>query len=103
MTEQWLFLEFPDPFNVPTRTLHDAFLAQCIARGGKPGSTAVFSIHDLRTNKVIWYFSPDAAALGEIFGAIACDKPEPIPRLGLLVGDSTSWQTHFPGFTPSIR
>ena len=105
MTDTWHMKTFSDPMVAlgPSSTLHDAFFSMCVARGGKPGTMAVFSHHDLRTNQVTWFFSPDAALLAKAFDATPCDKPDPLPGLALSVGDAASWQTHFPGHTPSSR
>ena len=82
-----------------TSKLHDSFFALCAARKG-PGTVAVFSCHDLRTNQVTWYFSPEASTLGQPFGAIPCEKPTPMYGLSLSVGEASSWETHFPGQPP---
>jgi hypothetical protein len=67
------------------------------------GATAVFSHHDLRTNEVTWYFSPEAAPVAMLFGAEQCEKPGRMAGLALSAGAADAWQVHFPGYSPTSR
>ena len=66
-------------------------------------TAAIFAYHDLRSNEVTWYFSPEAAPLAKSFDATPCEKPEPFSGLALRLGDTANWHAHFPGYVPSRR
>lgn len=85
----------------PTKQIMDAFTAAYVANGGKTNDMAAFSRYDLKTNIVTMYFTPAAYPIAKMFNASPCEKPT-IDRLGLIVGDSDSWRTFFPGETPGV-
>jgi hypothetical protein len=86
----------------PGEDLDRAFIAYATAAHGKvPPGLGVFSRHDLQANLVTFYFSPEATPLAMMFGAHACEAPQPGNRLALLVGDSRCWELHFPGYIAS--
>lgn len=79
----------------PSGQIQKAFLP-LFAAAGQPNDMAVFSRHDLERNMVTVYFSPGAAVLAKMFGAVPCDKPKKDDRLGLLVGDQRCLQLLYP-------
>lgn len=86
----------------PSSRLHEAFIA-LVKAGHTPPGIGVFSRYDLRANTVTWYFSPDAELLAKSFGASPCEKPTPNKGFALSVGDSRSWEIHFPGYLSGQR
>jgi hypothetical protein len=78
----------------PSRRIQQMF-SPMFAASGQPSSMAVFSRHDRKANEVTAYFSPRAARLAALFGAVPCDKPA-ADGIGLLVGDARCWEIYFP-------
>ena len=78
----------------PSTRILDAFMPVYIA-SGQPPNMAVFSRYDMKENVVTVYFTPEAANLALTHGASPCEKPSS-EDIGLLAGDQTAWQTHFP-------
>lgn len=85
----------------PSGKLFEAF--EVLAARGLPPNISVFSRYDLMKNVVTWWFSPEAQALAQAFGAEPCEKPQPAEGFGLLVGDANAWEGHFPGYIASRR
>ena len=84
--------------------LQQAFMAQAISeRGAVPHGRGVFVADDPTTNNVIWYFSPEAKALAEIFGGQPCEKPVPNKNFSLLVGEQRSAMLYFPEYFNRAR
>ena len=82
----------------PANKVTDAFAA--LARNHDVRSdAAIFSRYDADGVATL-YFSPTADVMATAFGASACSKPNACPDLVLLVGDFSSWATHFPGHRP---
>jgi len=79
----------------PSRVLREAFHIAFL-KASDPKELAIFTRHDLRTNRVIAYFSPAAAPLAERFGATPCERPVLDEGLALLAGHSDSFTIHFP-------
>ena len=86
----------------PSSRLHQAFLALA-ASGELPKVVGVYSIYDLETNIVSWYFSPEAESLAKLFNAAPCDKPIPKEGFGLLAGNGPCWEDHFPDYVNRKR
>lgn len=68
--------------------------------GQIPPGFGVFSWHDQARNKDSWYFSPEAAPLAGLFGGEPCEKPVPQDGFGLLAGNASSGEIHFPAYFP---
>jgi hypothetical protein len=94
----WYSKEFPSPMGTPSKQLDDAFRELCLAQGGRPNGAAIFSFHDLQTNALTFFLSPEAGTLAGSIGAVPCKKPTPVPRFALSIGDGKSWEIHFPTF-----
>jgi|GEM_PF-6747711 hypothetical protein len=94
----WYSKEYPSPIGTPSKQLDDAFRELCLAQGGRPNGAAVFSFHDLQTNALTFFLSPEAGTLAGSIGAVPCKKPTPLPRFALSIGDGKSWEIHFPTF-----
>ena len=91
-------------------SLGDAMLADAALDGMKaraliafseaanPNDWAVYYRHESEGRlhcELVVYFSPRAAHLAEVSSASICVKPRR-QGLSLLVGDESSWATHFP-------
>jgi hypothetical protein len=81
----------------PLQEIEDAFAARR-AVGGGANEMAVFVRHTTQAGlhcRVMVYFSPAAAALGEAFGASPCERPS-AAGLDLLAGTDAGWAMLFP-------
>ena len=99
----WFSLEIGDGVEAlsPTRKIQDAFLVS-FAAAGQPKDMAVFSASrwartaEGRSTKLVTaYFSPSAALLAKLFGAVACSKPSS-EGISLLVGPQETLNDFFP-------
>jgi hypothetical protein len=87
----------------PQYDIQKAFLPLFVA-AGQPDDMAVFSVFDVHSSCVTLYFSPAAATLAQMFGAVACDAPSPYSRdFGMLVGEHGAWEALFPGYLAKRR
>lgn len=95
--DTWFSKELGDGVDAftPSAKIQEAFL-ELVKSGSPTEDFSVFSRYDLHTNVVTVYFTPRAAALAAMFDAKPSEKPVLDKRLGLLVGDASSWQIHFP-------
>lgn len=80
----------------PSDDLHNAFFLVAASQS-LPDVAGVFSVYDLGTNVVTWYFSPGTEILARKFGAEPCEKPKPYGDFGLLAGKGDCWSMFFPG------
>ena len=84
----------------PTMEIQESFMTSALTHtrttGQRIHDAAVFSRNDSETNLVTVYFTPSAEAVAVRFGATPCEKPEPTGDFGLLVGEATAWEAHFP-------
>jgi len=89
---QWHSKELGDGVDAlaPQRAILDAFI-QLVKAGSQLAGIAVFSSYDTHRNVVTVYFTPNATAIAQAFGALPCERPSREHRLGLLAGDQKCW------------
>jgi len=79
----------------PSSQIKAAHFATVLAHGETRGA-AVFSRYDSEANVVTVYFTPQAQALAQQFGAAPCEKPHLRAGLKLLAGSPLDRALHFP-------
>lgn len=97
----WCSLELGDgmPATGPIAQIEGAWavLNEAAFKAGKKAdySRAVFRRGEIGSGPVTMYFTPAAAAVAKVFGAVECGKPSP-PGIVLFLGDARAWGIHFP-------
>lgn len=77
--------------------LFERFVAFALAKGGQPGSAAVFSDYDIHSDTTTWYFTPEAESLAAAYPAAQkCEMPQWGQHMALLVGDQRVLLELFP-------